>query len=242
VDELDRGDEPVAAPAEQGAVGRALANATEIGLAYGWAAMRAGVRAGIGVGRATTDVVGSLVNSSPIGTVAAEAADALEPTADRLRRDRDRQVAEAGQAIEQVVTQVVDRVVQAIDIDGIVQGIDIDAIVQTVDIDAIVKTIDVNDIVERIDINEIVDEIDIDEIVSTTEIGSLIVQSTGGVATEAVDVVRSQGVSLDGVVTRITDRLVRRGDRPRPAAPKRLAAAAADPEEDDGSSSVAEPS
>ena len=223
MDADDEGGAPTPEGAGRGSVVRAVGNATDIGVAYGLAAVRAGVQAGLGIGRATSEIVGGAVEHSPIGTAAAAAADALEPTAQRVRQDRARQMAEVGAVVEQVVGQVVDQVVQVIDINGIVQDVDIDHIVQGIDIDAIVQGIDIEGIVQQIDINGIVDEIDIDQIVSTTEIGSLVVQSTGGVATEALDVVRSQGVSLDGVVTRVTDRLVRRNEGPRPDAPELLA-------------------
>ena len=51
--------------------------------------------------------------------------------------------------------------------------------------------VDIEALLDRVDINEIIDKVDIDGLVERTEIGSLIVRSTSGVATEALDAVRS---------------------------------------------------
>jgi hypothetical protein len=235
----DDGDDEARRPRS---VARAAVNATDVTVGYGLAAARAGISAAVGMGRATTGAVAGLVERSPIGVAAGAVADALEPSADRARRQRDERVAEARAAVEAVVGRVVDQVVGVIDINGIVQDVDINSIVQGIDINGIVQGIDIEGIVDQIDINQIVDQIDIDQIVSTTEIGSLVIQSTGGVATEALDVVRSQGVSLDGVITRITDRLVRRDEGPRPEAPRRLSEATTEPQGDDGRPSTPESS
>jgi hypothetical protein len=67
----------------------------------------------------------------------------------------------------------------------------------------------------------------VDGIVRRTEVGTLIVQSTGGLLTELLDFVRSLGVSMDSVVTKATDRVLRKG-RPRSVAPVLLARSAED--------------
>jgi hypothetical protein len=196
----DAGDEPVR---------RAVRATRDAGVGYGLALGRAGLRAAIGLGRAGTDVALQVLDRSPVGDAAGQVADRLEPAAERGRRHRQATAEE----VEAVVAVVVDEVVRLLDVDGIVRQ---------VDVDGIVRRVDVNDIVSRVDIEDIIGRVDVDGIVRRTEVGTLIVQSTGGLLTELLDFVRSLGVSLDKVSTRVVDRVVR-GGRPRPVAPVLLA-------------------
>ncbi len=107
----------------------------------------------------------------------------------------------------------VDKIVSKVDVDKIVDRVDVDKIVERVDIERIVERIDVQKIIERVDVNAIVDEIDIDALVEQTELGSIIARSTTGVATEILDVIRSQGVGLDDFILRWGNRLVGRRRR-----------------------------
>ena len=191
-------------------VRRAVRATRDAGLGYGLAFGRAGIKAAIGLGRAGTDVALKLLDQSPVGDAAGAVADRLEPAAERGRRQREATAEE----IEAVVARVADEVVRVLDVDGIVRQVDVDGIVRRVDVDHIVSRVDIEDIIARVDV---------DGIVRRTEVGTLIVQSTGGLLTELLDFVRSLGVSLDSVTTRVVDRLVRRG-RPRPIAPVLLLA------------------
>jgi hypothetical protein len=49
-----------------------------------------------------------------------------------------------------------------------------------------------------------------DALVANTELGSIIAQSTSGVASSVLDGVRSQGVGLDGFIARLANRMLRR--------------------------------
>ena len=203
VDELPPGpaDEPTR---------RAVRAARDAGGGYGIAFGRAGLRAAIGLGKAGTDVAMKVLDQSPVGDAAGAMADRLEPAAERGRRHREATAEE----VEAVVGRVVDEVIRQLNIDGIIRQVDIDGIIQRVDVDGIVQ---------RVDIEEIIARVDVDGIVRRTEVGTLIVQSTGGMLTELLDFVRSLGVSLDAVSTRVTDKVLRKG-RPRPVAPVLLAA------------------
>ena len=108
-----------------------------------------------------------------------------------------------------MIGKVADEVVRVLDVDGIIRQVDVDGIVQRVDVDGIVSRVDIEDIISRVDV---------DGIVRRTEVGTLIVQSTGGLLTELLDFVRSLGVSLDAVATRVTDRVINKGVA-RPVAP-----------------------
>lgn len=188
---------------------RAARAARDAGIGYGIAFGRAGLRAAIGLGRAGTDVAMKVIDQSPMGDAAGAVADRLEPAAERGRRQREAAAAEA----EAVMGAVVDEVIRALNVDGIISQ---------VDVDGIVRRVDVNDIVGRVDIEEIISRVDVDGIVRRTEVGTLIVQSTGGLLTELLDFVRSLGVSLDAVTTRVVDRLLHKGVA-RPVAPVLLA-------------------
>ncbi len=72
------------------------------------------------------------------------------------------------------------------------------------------------------DVNSIVQRVDIDSLMTETELGSIIAQSTSGVASQALDSVRSQGVGLDGFISRWANRLTRRDPAELPAGPPLL--------------------
>jgi hypothetical protein len=192
-------------------LGRARRAAADAGLGYGIAFGRAALRAGIGLGRAATDLAGQALDHSLVGDAADAVADRLEPYAERGRRQRQATAEE----VEAVMGAVVDEVVGRLNVDGIISQ---------VDVDEVVRRVDVNDVVSRVDIDDIITRVDVDGIVRRTEIGTLIVQSTGGLATNALDFVRSVGVSMDSVTTRVVDRIVR-GGRTRPVSPPLLAGA-----------------
>lgn len=125
--------------------------------------------------------------------------------------------------IDAIVSKVdIDGIVSRVDIGRIVERIDIDAIVDEVDIDAIVARVDIDAILDRIDLNAVIDRVDIDKLLQETEMGAIIASSTTGVASEALDAVRRQGVSLDNVVARLSNRLIRRDVDELPPGPPLL--------------------
>ncbi|MDZ7733027.1 MAG: hypothetical protein U5R31_07815 [Acidimicrobiia bacterium] len=63
---------------------------------------------------------------------------------------------------------------------------------------------------DHLDLNTITAGFDINPLIENLELSDVILSSTGGIATEAIDNVRSQGVTVDDVLTRITNRLLRR--------------------------------
>jgi hypothetical protein len=127
-----------------------------------------------------------------------------------------------------IAEQVVRMVVDAIDVNALVQRIDLNAVLDQVDLDKLAERIDVQHLVEQIDVDEllahidvnalidrldiqaVVDRIDVDSLVSNTELGSIIARSTSSVLSEVLDLVRSQGVGLDGFVNRWVNRALRR--------------------------------
>jgi hypothetical protein len=124
--------------------------------------------------------------------------------------------------VDEIVRRVdVGEIVRRVDVAEILRRIDVNELMERVDVNELVGRVDVEALIERVDVNELMEQVDVDGIVERTELGSLVVRSTSGVATEALDAVRSRAVGIDTTVARIVDRLLRR--RPGPAGPGRLA-------------------
>jgi hypothetical protein len=134
--------------------------------------------------------------------------------------------------VDGIVSRVdVDRIVSGVDVDGLLARLDVDALMarvdvgallERVDLDALLARVDLDALVGRLDINAIVRRLDIDELVANTELGSVIARSTSGVASEALDAVRSQGVGLDNFLDRWVNRIGRRDPSTTPAGPPLL--------------------
>jgi hypothetical protein len=102
-----------------------------------------------------------------------------------------------------------DQVVDRVDLDAVAQRIDLDAIVNRIDLDAIVARVDIDAILARVDIAALTEEV-IDEV----DLGEIIRESSSTMASETVDALRVQGMRVDGLVSRIVDRiLLRQGQR-----------------------------
>jgi len=92
----------------------------------------------------------------------------------------------------------------------VVAALDMNALLDRVDMNRVLDGIDPDRLVERMDLNSIVEHIDIDALVEQTDLGAIIARSSGGVASNALDVVRSQAVGLDEFMARWIGRLRRR--------------------------------
>ena len=112
--------------------------------------------------------------------------------------------------LDEVVARVdLDRIVDRLDPNQIAARIDLDAIVQRIDVDAIAGRIDLDAIVARVDLPGLTEQV-IDEV----DLGEIIRESSSTMATETVDALRVQGMRVDGLVSRIVDRiLLRQGQR-----------------------------
>ena len=95
-----------------------------------------------------------------------------------------------------------------------------------VDIERVLNRVDLDRLLQRVDLNDIVKRIDIDALVEQTDLGSVIAASSSGVASEALDVVRSQTVGLDEFIARWIGRLRRRPYTGPPGPPGGLPAKA----------------
>ena len=95
-----------------------------------------------------------------------------------------------------------------------------------VDIDRVLDRIDLDRLLGRMHLNGIVERIDVDALVEQTDLGASSPESSSGVASDALDVVRSQTVGLDEFIARWIERLRRRPYTGPPGPPDGLRAKA----------------
>ena len=141
--------------------------------------------------------------------------------------------------LDEVMARVdLDRIVERINLNQIVERIDLNQIAARIDLNEIVLRIDVDAIAERIDLDAIVARIDLDamlgrvdlpalteQVIDEVDLGEIIRESSSTMASETVDALRVQGMRVDGLVSRIVDRVLLRQrqrqtgpfpDEPRP--------------------------
>jgi hypothetical protein len=114
------------------------------------------------------------------------------------------------------------------DVNAPLKQVDLNALLKQVDLNELLEQVDVNAVLDRVDINDVVARIDMERLVEQTDLGAIIARSTGGIATEALDTVRSGAVGLDRRIDRWVTRLLRRKDR-GPLAPRALLSPEAQP-------------
>ena len=117
-----------------------------------------------------------------------------------------------------VLNDLLDR----IDVDHLLDRIDIDRIMERVDLNALMGRLDLDAVMARIDIDAIVDRVDIDEIVQRADLAGIVAQSTRGITSSAIDLLRRQLTGIDTIVTRIGARIARRDPNLDPTAPPAL--------------------
>ena len=108
--------------------------------------------------------------------------------------------------------EIVDRV----DVDAIARRIDLEAVVARLDLDAIVAQVDIDAILARVDLPELTEQV-IDEV----DLGEIIRESSSTMASETVDALRVQGMRVDGLVSRIVDRILQRDEQRHTGPPPR---------------------
>jgi hypothetical protein len=109
-----------------------------------------------------------------------------------------------------------------LDLDTLLASVDLAALLDRLDLNALLGKIDLDQLLAQVDINALVQRLDMDALVANTELGSIIAQSTSGVASEALDVVRSQGVGMDNFIARLANRVLRRDPAELPPGPPLL--------------------
>jgi hypothetical protein len=113
-------------------------------------------------------------------------------------------------------------IIERVDIQGIIDRVDLDKLLDSIDLNALLGRLDLDAVLSKVDINALVQRLDMDALVANTELGSIIAESTSGVASHALDAVRSQGVGMDNFIGRVTNRVMRRDPAELPAGPPLL--------------------
>ena len=121
-----------------------------------------------------------------------------------------------------VAERAVELVVSALDVNALLDRVDLDAVLDRVDLDAVLDRIDLNGLLERVDLNSILQHVDVDALVEQTDLGAVIARSSSGVASDVLDVVRSQAVGVDEFLARWIGRLRRRPYNGPPGPPDGL--------------------
>lgn len=130
----------------------------------------------------------------------------------------------ASRAAEAVVDVVdPDVVIEHVDVNAIIERVDINALLERVDVDALVDRIDVDRLASRIDIDAIIEQVDVKEIVDRAGVADIVRESTGELAGSALDIFRRQLVALDEIMSRATQRILRRDAATWPRTPPELA-------------------
>ena len=117
-----------------------------------------------------------------------------------------------------MANEVVPGVVDALDLDEVVQRLDIQEIVDRVDVSRLIERIDLDVVLAKVDIDALLARVDVNALLAQTELAAVITRSGGALVGQTLDIVRRQGLGLDGLVDRWTNRLLRRRER-RPSSP-----------------------
>lgn len=124
------------------------------------------------------------------------------------------------EALAQAIAErALEIVIAALDMNALLDRVDMNRVLDQLDIERVLDRIDLDRLVERMDLNSIVGRIDVDALVEQTDLGAVIAKSSSGVASDALDVVRSQAVGLDEFLARWIGRLRRRRYAGPPAPP-----------------------
>ncbi|MGX7678988.1 hypothetical protein ACSMXN_08815 [Jatrophihabitans sp. DSM 45814] len=108
--------------------------------------------------------------------------------------------------LDPIVDRVpIQRVLDRVDVDEVVASVDLEAVINRIDIDAIAAKIDIDAIIGRLDLAGLAREV-IDEI----DLPEIIRDSSGAMASETVVGLRMRGIEADERVNRIVDRIVLR--------------------------------
>ncbi len=126
----------------------------------------------------------------------------------------------ARQAAELVVEALdVNALLDQIDVNRLIDQVDVDRLIARVDVDKLIARVDVNAVLDRVDVNELAGRVDVDAVLERTELRGVLSRSSSTIASEGVDLVRSQAVGLDDFVARWVSRLRHRTYSGPPAWP-----------------------
>ena len=125
--------------------------------------------------------------------------------------------------VELVVSALdVNALLDQVDLNAVLDQVDLDRVLDQVDLDRVLDRVDLDRLLKRVDLNDIIKRIDVEALVEQTDLGAVIARSSSGVASDVLDVVRSQTVGLDEFIARWIGRLRRRPYTGPPGPPDRL--------------------
>lgn len=158
---------------------------------------------------ARVDITGLVLARVDLRAIIMQALDSLDLTRIVLERVDLRRVVEGALDSIDVTEIVLQRVDLVAVVDAVLDQIDLTELVeQRVDIDALVATVDLEPVIDRLPIVEIAEYV-----IEQTDLPAIIRQSTGGVASDAIDAVRLRSYATDVATARIVDRLLPRRGR-----------------------------
>jgi hypothetical protein len=142
----------------------------------------------------------------------------LDGWAARGLAEQRRAQAVAVKAVRALIAELAAAVLDEIDLDEVVARVDVDRIVDRVDLNQIAARLDLDAIIGRVDLDAVVARVDLpgltEQVIDEVDLGEIIRESSSTMASETVDALRVQGMRVDGLVSRIVDRiLLREGQR-----------------------------
>jgi hypothetical protein len=142
----------------------------------------------------------------------------LDGWAARGLAEQRRAQAVAVNAVRTLIAELATAVLDEIDLDEVVARVDLDRIVARVDLNQIAARLDLDAIIGRVDLDAVVARVDLpgltEQVIDEVDLGEIIRESSSTMASETVDALRVQGMRVDGLVSRIVDRiLLRQGQR-----------------------------
>jgi len=111
------------------------------------------------------------------------------------------------------------RVLDQVDVNRLLDKVDVNKLLDQVDVDRLVARVDVQELMKQVDVNELANQVDINALVERAGIEDIVARSSSSIASESVNLVRSQAVGLDDFIARWVNRLRRRGYAGPPVLP-----------------------
>lgn len=150
-----------------------------------------------------------VIDNVDLRAIVVQALDRLDLTEIVLQRVDLRRVVEAALDSIDITEIVLQRVDLQRVVDAALDELDLTALVQErVDIDALVATVDMNAVIDQLPIIDIAEYV-----IEMVDLPAIIRQSTGGVATDAIDAARMRSYATDLAIARIVDRVLPRRGR-----------------------------
>jgi hypothetical protein len=114
--------------------------------------------------------------------------------------------------LNRVVDQVdLNRALDKVDVNRLLEKVDVNKLLDQVDVDRLVARVDVQAVLRQVDVNELANQVDINALVERAGIEEIVARSSSSIASQGVNLVRSQAVGLDDFFARWVNRLRRRG-------------------------------